>query len=124
MINLNLNNSILEDIREGIGLNRESPDFDADLLMHINSSIGILNQNGVGNNVSVNDTHMTWEEFYNPSQEEGNKYFQMIPLFIILRTKLIFDPPPPSTVEYYHKNADEILWRLKLAYEGLAENPQ
>lgn len=116
---MDLNNSILEDIREGVGLTRESDDFDADLIMHINSAIGELNQNGVGNNVMVRDVSTIWEDLQDPSQGEANKYFQMIPLFITLSTKLIFDPPPPSTVEQYSRNIDKILWRLKLAYEGL-----
>lgn len=112
---MNLNNSILEDIREGVGLDREADDFDAELIMHINSSIGELNQNGVGNKVIITDVNTTWEELQDPNQT--NDYFQMIPLYITLNIKIIFDPPPPSTVEYHLENINNILWRLKIAYE-------
>lgn len=114
---MKLNNSILEDIREGVGLNRDSKDFDAELIMHINSSIGELNQNGVGNKVVVTDDTTTWRDLQDPRQVESNEYFQMIPLYITLNTKIIFDPPPPSTVDYYSDNINKILWRLKFAYE-------
>ena len=114
---MNLSKSILEDIRESVGLGRTTVDFDTDLLLHINSSIGKLNQNGVGKFLVVNDDKATWGDFIDESQTEGNKYSQMIPLFIALNTKLLFDPPPPSSVEFHTRSVDEILWRLKVAYE-------
>lgn len=117
------NNSILNSIRQAVGLPSDATDFDTDLLMHINSSIGKLNQNGVGNFIVVEDEVTTWSDLKNDLQVEGNKYFHMIPLFITLNTKLIFDPPPPSTVEYYSKNIDETIWRLKLAYEEVTPTP-
>lgn len=109
--------SILEDVRESVGLSRDSEDFNVDLLMHINACIGKLNQNGVGNSILVNDTSSTWTDLMNPEQSESNKYFNLAPLYIFLSTKLLFDPPPPSTVEHYSKTCDEMLWRLKIAYE-------
>lgn len=111
-----LTDKILTDIREAIGLSSEPSPFDNDLLMHINGAVGKLNQNGVGFPVVVTNT-TTWEELQDPSQTEGNKYFQMVPLFITLSTKVIFDPPPPSSVEYHSKMIDDLLWRLKIAYE-------
>ena len=114
---MDVNKSILQDIRSAVGLDANTSDFDTDLLMHINSAIGKLNQNGVGNFIVVEDEDMTWGDLQNPDQVEGNKYFQMIPSFIMLSTKLIFDPPAPSAVQFYQMNIDQTLWRLKLAYE-------
>lgn len=114
---MDLTKSILEDIRTAVGLDAYTSDFDTDLIMHINSAIGKLNQNGVGAFVVVQNEEQTWGDLQDPLQVEGNKYFHMVPLFITISTKLIFDPPPPSTVQYYVSNADQILWRLKLAYE-------
>lgn len=116
---MELDNSILEDIRVAVGLTRDVTDFDTELLMHINAAIGKLNQNGVGNFIIVTDTTQTWNDLRDISKIEGNKYFQLVPLYLSLNTKLLFDPPPPSTVEYYSKNIDELLWRLKTAYEEL-----
>jgi len=114
---LDVTKSILEDIRIAVGLSKETVDFDTELLMHINGAIGKLHQNGIGKFIVVNDTSETWGDLEDPLQVEGNVYFPMVPLFIVLSTKIIFDPPPPSTVEFYYKNANETLWRLKIAYE-------
>lgn len=111
------NKSILQDIRAAVGLSSDTTDFDTDLTMHINSAIGKLNQNGIGNSITVTDETTIWSELINVLQIEGNKYFNMVPLFITLSTKIIFDPPPPSTVELYSRNIDELLWRLKIEYE-------
>lgn len=110
--------SVLKDIREAVGLSSDNSDFDTDLLMHINSSIGKLNQNGVGKYVLIKDETQTWEDLIDSSQIGNHEYFQMVPLYISLSTKLLFDPPPPSSVEYHSRNIDELLWRLKIAYEN------
>jgi hypothetical protein len=114
---LDVTKSILQEVRTAVGLSADTTDFDTDLLMHINSSIGILNQNGVGNFLVVDNDESTWGDLQNPEQVEGNKYFTMIPLFITLSTKLLFDPPPPSSVEVHQRQIDQLLWRLKIAYE-------
>ena len=109
----------MEDIRVAVGLSKDTVDFDTELIMHINSGIGKLNQNGIGLFIVVTDVSKTWGDLQDPLHVEGNKYFAMVPLFITLSTKILFDPPPPSTVEYYANNIDQTLWRLKLAYEEL-----
>ena len=114
---MDLTKSILEDIRVAVGFDRYTNDFDIDLIMHINSAIGMLNQNGVGNFIVVTNEEQVWGDLQNPLQTAGNQYFQMVPLFIAISTKLLFDPPPPSSVQYHASNAEQILWRLKIAYE-------
>jgi hypothetical protein len=116
-VTLDVTKSILQEIRVAVGLSSDTVDFDTELLMHINGAIGKLNQNGIGNFLVVNDEVPTWNDLQNPDQVEGNKYFQMIPLFIAMSTKVVFDPPPPSAVSVYQSNIDQYLWRLKVAYE-------
>lgn len=110
-------NSILEDIRLAVGLSKDTSDFDTELIMHINASIGALNQNGVGRDVLVENTTSVWDDLKDPSQSLHNSYFKMVPLFVMLSTKLLFDPPPPSSVQYHQTSIDQLLWRLKIAYE-------
>ena len=109
--------SILVDIRKAVGLTEDNSEFDTDLLIHINSAIGRLNQNGVGKSIPISDDTTTWKDLMDDEQVEGNRYFHMVPSFVMLSTKIIFDPPPPSAVEYYSRNVDETLWRLKIAYD-------
>jgi hypothetical protein len=114
---LDINSSILQSIRVAVGLNATTVDYDIDLLIHINGAIGKLNHNGVGNFLVVDGETQKWIDLQNPLQTEGNKFFQMIPQFIMLSVKLIFDPPPPSSVQYHVSSVEQMLWRLKIAYE-------
>ena len=113
---MELTDGILNDIKEAIGLSSEASPFDTEILMHINGAIGELNQNGVGMSIEIDNT-TTWGSLQDPQQVNGNKYFNLIPLFIKLQTKLLFDPPPPSSVAYHADNVSRLLWRLKIAYE-------
>lgn len=112
-----LTNSILEDVRIAVGLSKDTSDFDTELLMHVNASIGKLNQNGVGKDLVVEDKTATWGDLQDPTQDEYNQHYKMVPLFIMLSTKSLFDPPPPSSVQYHQSSIEQLLWRLKIAYE-------
>lgn len=114
---MELTKSILEDIRVGVGLSKDTTDFDTELIMHINGAIGKLKQNGIGRFIVVTDVSKTWGDLQDPLKIEANEYFSTVPLFVMLSTKLLFDPPPPSTVQHYSNNIDQLLWRLKIAYE-------
>lgn len=114
---MNDGESILKGVRESVVGTSDNTEFDKELIPHINSAISRLNQNGVGNFIFVKDESQKWGDLKDHSQVEGNNFFQMVPLFVILSTQLLFDPPPPSNVEYHSRNAEEILWRLKIAYE-------
>ena len=109
--------SILQEVREGVGLASDIQDFDSDLLIHINASVAKLNQAGIGKTLFVKDESSTWSDLLDLTQVEGNKLSGLIPQYIILSTKVIFDPPPPSSIESYHTLLSELLWRLKIAYE-------
>lgn len=113
---MELTDSILVHIRDSVGLTEENTEFDTELLNHINMSIGKLNQNGVGEPIVVKDDKTTWGDLLNPDTR-GSEYIGMIPTFISLNVKLLFDPPPPSSVEFHTRSVDELLWRLKIAYE-------
>lgn len=110
--------SILKGVREFIVGTEDNTEFDKELIPHINTALATLNQNGVGNVLMVSGDKDVWGDFLNPTQTRGNRYFAMIPMYVVLKTQLLFDPPPPSNVEYHSNNVNEMLWRLKIAYEG------
>lgn len=110
--------SILKDVRASVGLTEDTTDFDSELIMYINTALITLNQNGVGRLVTIVDDTTTWSEFKEPTQILGNANFSLVPSFVMLSTKVIFDPPPPSAVDHFNRMVDSILWRLKVGYEA------
>lgn len=108
---------IVQTVRSAIGLAPENVDFKEEVEMYINAALGILGQIGVGiDNFTLSD-ESTWNDFKNPIHIKGNRHFHMVPLYVMTRTKLLFDPPPPSTVEFYSEYIKELIWRLKIGYE-------
>lgn len=110
--------SILEHIRGTVAGSSDNSDFDTELLQHINSSIAILNQNGIGKPITVKGVDEKWSDLRDETQIDGNLYFNMVPLYVTLNTQLLFDPPPPSNVQYHKDSSSELLWRLRTAYEN------
>lgn len=110
--------SILTTIRRGVGLNVDDDSFDVELLTLTNTAIAEVNQNGVGNSLYIIDDTTTWNDMINQEQVEGNTSFAIAITYIILSVKMLFDPPPPSAVEYHRHSLDKLIWRLKIAYEG------
>lgn len=114
--------SILQSVREYVVGTSDNEEFDKELISHINSALGKLNQAGIGKFLVLEDEEQTWDDLIDPEQEEGNKFFKLVPQFINLDTQLLFDPPPPSNVEYHSNSSKELLWRLKIAYETGGED--
>ena len=108
--------SILETIVSGLGLEIDEAAFNPEIIMYVNSALLTVYQNGAGTPLVVKDYAQTWEEFKDPAQVEGNKMFEQIKLYVMLKTKIIFDPPPPSTAPYMQSYIDELLWRIRVAY--------
>lgn len=111
---------ILEHIRESVGLTKDNTEFDTELLNYINLSVVKMNQNGVKLNVDKVGMETTWLELVDPLAE-GYESTGVIPTFMALNVKLLFDPPPPSSVDFHVRTMDETLWRLKIAYEEEAK---
>lgn len=115
---MNLNDSILQDLREGVGLTRDSNEFDQELTTHANLAFMTLRQNGVGKPMILIDDVQTWLDFKDEAQVNGNEFFPMVKSYVVLSVKVLFDPPPPSMVEYYSGRLQETVWRLKTAYDA------
>lgn len=105
--------SILDTIKDTLAANTGDA-YEAELLLHINSAIATLNQNGVGAEIVVKDKTSKWTDLRTPMT---NYMFEQIKLYIHVKTKILFDPPPPSSIKYMNDAADEILWRLREGVE-------
>ena len=116
---MTINNSVLKTVREAIGLDPEEKSFDPELLIHINTALSTLIQNGVGTPRTIIDETQTWDDVKSSEQFYADEMFEQVKHYVFLRTKLIFDPPPPSTAKYMSQATDETLWRLREAYDIL-----
>ena len=107
--------SILDTVRGAMGLVEDDSSFDPELIIHINSHLATLYQNGVGLPIVVEDSTALWSDLKDESK--NNDMFEQIKTYIFLRTKLLFDPPPPTTAKYMDEAATELLWRLRCHYD-------
>lgn len=109
--------SILVSTRSALGVGEDTTAFDTELLLYINSALAILSQNGCGKTLFVTNETETWDDFKDPTQEVGNQFFHLVPTYVFTRSKILFDPPPPSNVAFFDAYINELLWRIRVAYE-------
>ena len=105
--------SILTSIKKMLGIVEEYTHFDADLIMHINSVLSILNQIGVGpsEGFSIRDKTSTWTDFV-----PENARLELIKSYTYMKVKLLFDPPLISAViESTNRMTSELEWRIQVA---------
>lgn len=81
--------SILNDVKHLLGLMPEDTSFDMDIIIHINSAFGTLNQMGVGpqEGYMITDASQEWSEFFN------NPRLNAVMSYVYLKVRLAFDPP-------------------------------
>ena len=110
-------NSILISIKKLLGLSEEYAPFDTDLIIHINTFLGVLNQLGVGvTNFKITGATETWDDFLSGS-DPG--LLDECKTYVYIRTKLVFDPPSSSIVTQALKETmNELEWRLNIKTEA------
>jgi len=112
-----MNDSILVSIKKLLGITEEQTDFDADIIMHINTTFTILNELGVGpeEGFIIEDENKYWSEYISDARK-----LDKIKTYMYLRVKLYFDPPQNSTLlESMNRQKDELEWRLNVTVENL-----
>lgn len=108
---------ILNTISEALGV--VDGEFETELTVHILSSLNILYQNGVQQpSVPLDVSIDTWDHLLSENSEDENvKGKSLVIQYVLLRTKIMFDPPPPSSVGYFTAAVDEALWRVRQIYD-------
>lgn len=104
-----MSDSILISIKKLLGITAEYDAFDVDIIMHINTVLGILNQLGVGvDGYTIKDSHDTWDNFLNNQQ-----MLEMVKTYVYLRVRMLFDPPQSgSTAEAFKNTIAELEFRI------------
>ena len=113
----NIQDSILETIKNLIGITSECTDFDANIMVHINSAIMRLRQLGIGpqRGFSVRDASTTWNEYI-----DDIDLYEAVKDYIHLKVKIVFDPPTSSYVlEAMNKKIKELEWVLQTEKEEI-----
>ena len=104
-----IEDSILDSTKKALGIESDETSFDIELVMHINSVLATLVQNGIGpvEGFVISDNTTTWFDFLG-----NDKRLSSVKSYIYLKVRLIFDPPTNSTViESYKQMANEFEWR-------------
>lgn len=115
--------SILTSIKKLLGITAEYKQFDADIIMHINTVFMTLNQLGVGpsEGFRIEDDLAVWDDFIkvDDSNPEMIPIISAVKSYIHLKVKLLFDPPLSSAVEKaITQSINELEWRLNVQAES------
>lgn len=107
-----MDESILNSIKKLLGLPEDYTPFDQDVIIHINTYLGVLNQMGVGKaGFFIEDDDATWEDFLG----QHSASLHEVKTYVYLRVKMVFDPPSSSLVsEAMSNNINELGWRLNV----------
>ena len=106
-----MNASILDSVKDIIGIDPKNIDFDRDVILATNAVLFILYQEGLTDeNYRIYDNTKTWEEILLKEQEP--EALNTIIEWTGLRTKLLFDPPTSGILMQALKdNIAELEWR-------------
>ena len=106
--------SILESIKQMLGIASEDINFDRELIIYINGALMIINQLGVGPvGYSIKDETNTWDEFLLDRTD-----LELVKTCVYLRVRLIFDPPQNSfLVAAIKEQITEYEWRIELNHK-------
>lgn len=102
--------SILSTIKQLLGISSEDISFDMDIIIYINTVLGILTQLGLdeaGNEPIINK-YTTWEDLFDDRTD-----LEFVKTYIHLKVKSMFDPPSSSAgMEAMNSIIKELEWRI------------
>lgn len=111
--------SILDSIKDAIGIEETEDAFDAQLLMHINSIFFTLYQLGIGPTTPfrIEDSTATWSDFI------ARNDIELVKSYMELKVRLLFDPPATATMyDAFDKQSKELEWRLTVVSDEENQN--
>lgn len=103
--------SILTSVKKIIGIDEAYEQFDADIIMHINTVLVTLKQIGIGpeKGFKITSKEETWHDFLGDKLDD----YVEVETYLSLKVRLIFDPPNNATaVEVLKETIKEIEYRL------------
>lgn len=103
-----MDESILDSVKAGIMTSDYTP-FDQELIMYINTFLGVLNQLGVGKpGFEIADDTATWADFFGDTP-----WIPACKTWLKLRVMQIFDTSASSVKEQVvSEKIEELTWRI------------
>lgn len=114
--------SILDTIKQLLGISSDQTHFDTDIIVHINRAISRLRRLGVGpaKGYRITDRHGTWNDIIQDSEK-----LEDVKTFVYLKVKLIFDPPLSSAaVTAMKEEVKELEWELNVTAESTLDDEE
>lgn len=107
--------SIVEDVKEVLGIDSRGYSFDTDICMHINTAISTLRQLGATDyREFIIGSGPVWEDVFKPEMS-----LFLVRSYVYLRCRLLFDPPSNSFVQTaIEKQISELEWRIQVLAES------
>lgn len=109
--------SILTSIKKLLGIAEDYTQFDADIIMHINSVFMTLRQLGVGpsNGFYIENETAEWTDYVSDMSK-----IQAVKTYVYLKVRLLFDPGSigSATLAAYERQIQELEWRLNIVAES------
>lgn len=105
-----MEDSILTTIKLMLGIPEDYESFNTQIILHINSVFGILNQLGVGTKepFKITGAAETWSSFL-----EDKTNLELVKTYMFLKVKMAFDPESSGfTTTSIKELVDEYEWRL------------
>lgn len=106
--------SILDSIKNMLGINEEDTNFDRELIIYVNGALMIMSQLGVGaDGYLISGRENTWKDFIGDRED-----LELVKSAVYLRVRLIFDPPQNSfLVDAINKQIAEYDWRIEINHK-------
>jgi hypothetical protein len=118
MTDPSVKDSILDSVKQVLGLGTSDTAFDVDVTMHINSVLVSLQQLGVGpaEGFRVSDRTDVWSDYISG----GTLLLENVRSYIAIKVRLIFDPPATSfAIDALQRMAQELEFRINVNAEVL-----
>jgi hypothetical protein len=104
--------SILNSTKKILGIDPEDTSFDLDIITHINSSLSILQQLGLGQGFFIQDETTEWDDLF-PDVPDKDWLVNLVRTTVYLRVRMLFDPPVTSYLQKaFQDQIAEHEWRL------------
>lgn len=112
--------SILTSVKKLLGIPEECEEFDADIIMHINSALFTLCQLGIGPESPF--VIFSQDETYADFLGDFESIYQPVKTYLYYKARLGFDPPSStSVIACIEEMTKETEWRLRAMSEELEE---